>query len=119
MLDNSLIELIKQIALNAVENGQPCDFCYGKVISPSPLKILVENKLELSEMQLVLTRNVTDFETELDFGEEKVEKKSGHDHKILKHKVLVKNALKAGETVVLLRKRGGQSFLVLDRVVGK
>lgn len=120
MLDSkNLVELIKQISADTAETSAPCDFCYGKVIADSPLQILVEQKLTLSKMQLVLTRNVTDFEVEVDFKDGKVKKGGSpeHDHKIEKQKITVKNALKTGDYVVLIRQRGGQKFLVLDRLV--
>lgn len=128
MLDGkNLVELIKQISSDAEETSAPCDFCYGRVVSASPLKILIEQKLTLSEMQLVLTRNVTDFETEVTPVDWKTEKKGGgsgeaafeeHVHDIKnRKKIKVHNALKAGERVVLIRQRGGQKYLVLDRTV--
>lgn len=122
MLDSkNLVELIKQISADTEKTASPCDFCYGKVISESPIQILVEQKLTLSEMQLVLTRNVTDFEIEVDFKDEKVLKNepapTAHEHIIGKHKITVPNSLKTGELVILLRQRGGQKYLVLDRTV--
>lgn len=135
MLDSkNLVELIKQISSETEETASPCSFCYGKVISAAPLKILVEQKLTLSEMQLVLTRNVTDFEMEitpLSWKTEKPKKLNEddtkddtipdhfHDIKEERKKIKVHSALKAGETVVLIRQRGGQKYLVLDRVVSR
>lgn len=97
---NDLLELIKKIAVKTVEAGKPADFCFGKVTSTSPLKISIEQKITLDVAQLILTRNVTNFETKLNGSE-----------------VTVENALKLNEEVVLLRQKGGQKFLVLDRVV--
>lgn len=97
---NDLLELIKKTAVKAVEAGKPCDYCFGRVVSESPLKISVEQKITLSSAQLVLTRNVTDFKTKIDGAE-----------------VTIENKLLYGEQVVLLRQKGGQKFLVLDRVV--
>lgn len=97
---NDLLELIKKIALKAVNAEKPSDFCFGKVVSTSPLKISIDQKLTLTAAQLVLTRNVTDFTTKLNDSE-----------------VTIQNALKLGEKVVLLRQKGGQKFLILDRVV--
>ena len=132
MLDaNNLVELIKQAAKEAVDAGQDCDFCYGTVTSASPLKILVEQKMELTTTQLVLTRNVTDFKTYITAGNTKNyyytgDPESGgtaplpitsHVHAIGKIQVTVHNTLSTGEKVVLIRKKGGQEYLVLDRVV--
>lgn len=131
MLDaNNLVELIKKIAKEAVEAGQDSDFCYGTVTSASPLKILVEQKMELTAAQLVLTRNVTNYSTSISISTESpwtTENRSGgsgdasfasHNHEIKGTKTLtINNALKQGEKVVLIRKKGGQEYLVLDRVV--
>ena len=131
MLDaNNLVELIKQAAKEAVEAGQDSDFCYGTVTSASPLKILVEQKMELTSAQLVLTRNVTDFKTYITAGNTKNYYYTGdpdeggtapvspsHVHAIGKIQVTIHNALKQGDKVVLIRKKGGQEYLVLDRVV--
>ena len=97
---NDLLKVVKKTALNAVEAGKPADFCFGRVTMDKPLKISIEQKITLSEAQLVLTRNVTDFKTKIDGSE-----------------VTIENALQIGEHVVLLRQKGGQKFLVIDRVV--
>lgn len=87
MLDtNDLLNSIKKAAMEAVEASQPSDFCFGKVTSVKPIKILVEQKMVLSSAQLVLT-------------------KTAH------------NGLSVKDTVVLLKQKGGQKYLVLDRVV--
>ena len=95
---------MKQIAVNAVENGKPADYCFGEVICKSPLQVSVEQKIILDTAQLILTRTVTEFETEIT-----IEGK--------RHKIKVHNELEAGDKVVLLRQKGGQKFLIIDRVV--
>lgn len=56
-------EKIKKAALGAMESSKPVNVYFGEVISTSPLKINVEQKMVLSEAQLILTRHVTDFVT--------------------------------------------------------
>ena len=99
---NDLLKVVKKTALNAVEAGKPADFCFGKVTSESPLKISIEQKITLDAAQLILTRNVTEFTTKIDGYERTID-----------------NKLSLGEEVVLLRQKGGQKFLVLDRVVSE
>lgn len=96
---------IRKLAQQAEEAGQPSDLCVGLVTSEAPLTITVEQKLPLGKAQLLMTRNVTDYETELEAEGKTV-------------LVRVKNALRTGETVALLRQRGGQRYLVLDRLKG-
>lgn len=170
MLDSKdLLISIKKAASEAVEAGQPSDFCFGKVTSAKPLKILVEQKLVLSSAQLVLTRNVTDYtvnmsvnhktDTALELNLQHTHSFNGsvsefsgstdvggtdephrhaytHTHSFngvvesgndvnLNHShgysgtkpFTVHNALLVGEEVVLLKQKGGQKYLVLDRVV--
>lgn len=143
-----LLKLIKKSALEAVDASKPMNFFFGKVKSTEPLVIDVEQKMKLGKSQLVLSRNVTDFETEVSvdtiteyaLGEhshslsfemgEAGEPLHTHDfsgsvgncglshvHKIKKRmKVTVHNGLAAGDRVILIQNKGGQKYLVLDRI---
>ncbi len=121
------LETMKKASMDALEASQPADYCFGTVISISPLKIQVEQKLTLSAAQLVLTRNVTDFDIFITVHNWLTEKRSGgsnsaayaaHDHQLIGKKgITVHNALVVGDQVVLMKKKGGQQYLVLDRVV--
>lgn len=108
---------IKVAAMNAVEASHPCDFIFGKVTSVSPIKVSVDQKMILTSTQLVLTRNVTDYSVDVsvDWVTNDV---NDHSHKIEGvNKIIIHNGLKIGDKVVLLRKKGGQKYLVLDKVV--
>ena len=127
MLDaNDLLVSIKKAAQEAAEAGQPADFCFGKVTSAKPLKILVEQKMNLGEAQLVLTRNVTDFKTKVTIDWTTGTKSGGsgdssfasHSHSVSgKKDITIHNGLAVGDEVILLKQKGGQKYLVLDRVV--
>jgi hypothetical protein len=129
---------MKVTAVRAVEAGQPADVCFGKVISISPLKIMVEQKIVLSAGQLVLSRNVTDhtvavsmnWTTEsagnhnhpyIDDSSSRTTDLAGtHIHQIISSKgktITIHNALVVSDEVILLKKKGGQKYIVLDRVV--
>ena len=111
-----LIKAIKKAAVEAVKASKPVEACFGKVTSVSPLKILVEQKMILGLAQLVPTRNVTDFETEVTVDWQ-TETTSAHQHAIKgKKKITVHNGLVVGDEVLLIRQQGGQKFIVVDRV---
>ena len=57
-----LLGVIKRSALEAMEASQPVRIYYGSVIGTEPLRILVDQRLTLGAAQVVLTRNVTDYE---------------------------------------------------------
>lgn len=140
-----LVEALKRAAIEAVESLKPVNVYFGKVVSASPLKLNVEQKMTLGEKQLILSRNVTDFkvfvsadwETDsslgthyhtvngTDAGGDTVdlttgEKNLSHTHKITgKKKVTVHNGLVVGDEVILIRQQEGQKFIVVDRIGGK
>lgn len=127
MLDSTdLYNSIKVAAMNAVEASQPCDFLFGKVTSVSPLKVYVEQKMTLGSAQLILTRNVTDYKVDVTIDWETEETSGGsgetsfalHNHKVSgKKELTVHNGLKIDDKVILLKKKGGQKYLILDKVV--
>lgn len=85
---SDFLNAVKQAAIDAVNESQPTDFYFGQVTSTSPLKIFVEQKMTLSKPQLIVTETVfTTF------------------------------PLAVGDNVVLLKKKGGQKYLIIDKVV--
>lgn len=121
---NELVGTLKRAAVEAVEAGKPANVYFGEVVGVSPLKISVEQKLILGEKQLLLSRNVTDFETEVSIGWQTENKGGGsgesayasHNHAVQgMKKITVHNGLVAGDKVILLRQQGGQKFVVWDR----
>lgn len=127
----NLIEIIKQAAVEAVKASNPCAIMFGKVISTSPLKINVEQRLTLDESHLILTSNVRDYKTKISFdnpGIKNIVKNytmddiPGTDYKLsyqqpIQNEITVYNGLKMNESVILLQIQGGQKYIVLDRVV--
>lgn len=117
-----LLETMKKAALQAVDNSKPCAVLFGSVISASPLKIQIGQKLILTEAQLVLTRNVTNYSVTVSTNFSVSVHSGGdpsHSHGagFSGNKITFNNALKAGESVILIQQSGGQKFIVIDRVV--
>lgn len=91
MLDNnSILELIKKAAVDAVEASQPCQIVFGKIVSLSPLKISIDQKLTLTTAQLAFTQTGRNF---------------------------INAQQTAGAKVAMLRQKGGQMYLVIDKAV--
>lgn len=126
---NELVTLLKKAAMDAVEASKPVNVCFGEVLSASPLKINVEQKMILGEKQLILSRNVTDYKTKISGGNIQnyyytgLTTESGtapvspsHVHAVGKIEVTVHNGLVVGDEVILIRQQEGQKFIVLDRI---
>ena len=90
-----MLEIIKQLALDAAEKG--ADFCVGTVTKAAPLTIRLEEGLELTEAFLVLTEDVLQAE---ETGSIQIEGGSWRAYRLKR----------------LLRADGGQQYLVLGRV---
>jgi len=116
---NDIVKSFKKAAKEAIEAADPTAIQFGKVVSASPLKILVEQKKELTNAQLVLTRNVRDYELEMTV-EHVTEVAQGHSHEYKgRKKITVHNALKVGDSVMLIKMQGGQKYIVLDKEVAQ
>lgn len=83
---NDLLKLIKKAAVEAVEASKPMSICFGKVASTSPIKVIADQKINLTKAQLVLTETVT------------------------------KEPLQKDDEVILLRQQGGQKYIMIDRI---
>ena len=60
-----LLSLIKQAAVEACEQTKPSSIMLGTVTNTEPLSVKISQKLELSATQLILSRNVTDYDVEM------------------------------------------------------
>ena len=113
-----LVKTIKKAAVEAMESTKPVNLCFGIVESVSPLKINVEQKMDLGQAQLILSGNVTEHKITIEIDMDTMDASDGHVHHISgRQEVTVRNGLAVGEKVILARQQGGQKYFVLDRVV--
>ncbi len=132
---SELLQIIKQAAAEQNEAGKPVAVMMGKVVSTSPLKIQIDQKLTLSESALILTKSVIDYSVNMtvnhateshthahsyiDDSSTRTTETNTHNNAYAGTKAFaVHNKLKVGDNVVLLRVQGGQKFIVLDIVGG-
>lgn len=99
----NLVELIKKIAMEAYEASKPAKVVYGTVTSVKPLKVRLTDKLTILNSSLIVPRALTNCEIEMAID--------GYWHTIT-----LSNGLKVGDKVIMLRDKGGQRFLIIDRV---
>ena len=96
---NDFVKLIKKTAMEAFRASKPADVVFGKVISVSPLKIKVDQKLILNSAQLILSRNVTNYKVKINDDEQTIQ-----------------NKLVLGDEVIMMQMSGGQKYIVIDRI---
>lgn len=116
---------IKASARSEREESKPCDVLQGTVLSASPLTIQISSKIILDEDFLIVPQHLTNYKVPVDVDWETKSKSGGaaeaafasHTHDIKgTFQMTIRNALKEGDTVLLLRQNGGQNFIVLDRI---
>lgn len=101
---SGLIDLMKIASLEAMEAGKPTDLRFGVVTSVSPLKVQISNQLTIPSNALVVPQHLTDYDVDVKLGND------------TRKNMKVYNALKINDKVALLRKAGGQQFLILDKI---
>ena len=132
---DDFVELMRQIAVQTIDAHKPCNVFFGTVSRVNPLEINIEQKLTLEAEQLILTRNVTEHQTEMT-ADHQTEDETNHIHSVTdtftgggtsaptihRHTYkgrkmwIVHKGPVVGERVILLRMQGGQRYIVIDRV---
>lgn len=122
---NMIANLIKNMAVNAVDATVPVTILTGKVISEAPLQIALDSKMIIPEERIKLTKNTSDWTAEISVDHITENRAGGggyalfesHNHEYKgRKKFLIHNALKVGDEVWLIRETGGQRFIAMDRV---
>ena len=80
-----LFNAMKQIAKDVFDTLQPADWCYGEVISLDPFQVQIDQKLPLKKEFLAVRTGMS------------------------------ASSFKVGDRLILLRKQGGQEYLILDK----
>lgn len=111
---------MKRAALDATDNAKLCDIRYGTVISVSPLNVKITSQFILPQSVLIIPQHLTDYSVSVMLsGGEASETPSTNDGSTTtggEQIMTVKNALKIGDKVALLRQSGGQYYFILDRI---
>lgn len=87
MANETLNQLIKKLAVEAVRAGKPCDIVKGVIVSEKPIRVRVSEKVTLDSEFFDITA------------------------------AAVKAGLKKGDEVAMIRAAGGQRYLIVDKVV--
>lgn len=120
-----LFNALQTLNRNTNEAHDPADYVLGVVVSIAPLTIRLEQGDELSGDFLILTDAVRDYNVDIEVNHITEDRAGGggyaefasHNHGYKgRKKITVYNALKIGESVIMLKQAGGQQFVVLSRL---
>lgn len=102
-MSHTLSGAVKTAAMQYIENAKLCDLRFGSVVSIKPLKVKISSVLTLPSSVLIVPQHLKDY---------KVNMSDSSGTKT----ITIKNALKVGDKVALIRSTGGQSYYILDRI---
>lgn len=105
---SELLSIIKKAAVEAVEASDPAGITYGTVVSDSPLLVSIDQKLTLSQEFLILTKNVRNYTVEVTDGSVTGAAEGRTS--------VIRNALKKGDALIMIKQQGGQKYIVLDKI---
>lgn len=98
----NIAEAVKKCALDAVEAGVPCDVIFGEVIGEEPVRVRA-GELTIEDELLTVCEHLYYKEATFSFS-------------VYERTIVINEGLKTGDSVVLLRKKGGEGYVVVGKV---
>jgi len=108
-----LVNSLKRMNNNLNERNMNDKIIFGEVIEINPLKVKVDNRFIIDEDFLILTTNVKEKKLNLQHLHTY---SGGNTGNSLNDEVVVIPALGVGEKVIVFRIKGGQEFIIFDRL---
>lgn len=119
-MNAQLTQIIKRIAVDAVETKKPLDVIIGNIISVEPLKINLSQFVDIKEDMVIIPNEYKEHEEKIIIPEQKInlldENEEEKEYTIKEQEITIKiqSKLKVGMSVYLLRFNKGQKFYMLN-----
>lgn len=119
-MNAQLTQIIKRIAVDAIETKKPLDVVIGNIISVEPLKINLSQFVDIKENMIVVPSEYKEHEEKIIIQEQKInlfdENEEEKEYTIKEQEITIKiqSKLKVGMSVYLLRFNKGQKFYMLN-----
>lgn len=121
-MQQKLTQVIKQIAIDAMETKKPLEVVIGNIISVEPLKINLNQFVDIDENMVIVPNEYKEHEEKIIIQEQKInlldENEEEKEYTIKEQEITIKipTKLKVGMSVYLLRFDNGQKFYMLPLV---
>ena len=118
-MNAQLTQIIKRIAVDAIETKKPLDVVIGNIISVEPLKINLSQFIDIKEDMVVIPSEYKEHEEKIIIQEQKInlldENEEEKEYTIKEQEITIKipTKLEVGMSVYLLRFSEGQKFYLL------
>lgn len=108
-----MIDTIRKASMGAVDASNPVNILFGEVLSVDDLRIKVDQKFILPKEFFVVPESLTRYEIDLSHNHTYADSTTGTSLNV----VVIREGLKQGDKVILMRVQGGQQYVILDKVV--
>lgn len=120
----NLSQVIKKMALDAVEANKPMELVLGSIISINPIKISLSQLLIIGESFILNPEGLAGQELTISLDEQTITLKNDEDE-LKEYTIMpqdltikIKSQIKQDDKVFLLRLQGGQKYFILGPLVG-
>ena len=108
-----MIQTIKKAGVDAVNANNPLNIEFGVILDSKNLTIRVEQKKTLPKEFFIVPESLTRYEVDLihshNYSNGSTQNELG--------KLIIREGLKVGDKVILLRIKQGTQYLILDKVI--
>ena len=108
-----MIETIKKASIGAMNASNPLDIEFGTIMAIDNLTIKIDQKRILPKEFFIVPDHLTRYVINLEHSHTYTDGSTG----LNLGEIVVREGLKIGDVVALLRIENGSRFLVLDKVV--
>lgn len=119
LMQSKLSQIIKQIALDAVQSNKPLEIVKGTVISNQPLKINLSQFIDIDNESIIIPLDYVEHEEEVTILEQTInltdENQETKQYTIEEQtiKIKKKSQLKDNDRIIMLKFDKGQKFFLL------
>lgn len=118
-MQSKLSQIIKQIALDAVQSNKPLEIVKGTVISNQPLKINLSQFVDIDTESIIIPLDYVEHEEEITIKEQTInltdENQETKQYTINEQTIKIKKKaqLKDNDKIIMLKFNKGQKFFLL------
>ncbi len=108
-----MLELIKQASINAINASNPLNIEFGTVTDAENITIRIDQRRILPKEFFIIPESLTKYEVAL----KNSNTAEGASTNSQLEKLIIREGLKIGDAVILLKIESGARYLILDKVV--
>lgn len=112
---SSLVNLIKEVGIKAVDSNNPVNVLFGVVVSINPLSVIVDQRFTLPEELLIIPEHMKRYEVNLSHTHDYTDDGSQRTTGEALSTIVIQPGIQENDKLILLRIQGGAKYLVIGK----